>query len=383
MSASMGRLTQPAKGIVMLNHIYIDNYKCFSNFEYKPQAMQLLLGENGSGKTTVFDVLEILRDFICYGHEAATKFRNDTLTAWDKRNQQTFELGLAGNGGQYKYRLVIEHVDQPKPCRIQSEELTFDSQLLYSFNNGQANMFLDDSSAGPMFTFDGSRSVIGLVPEGSKNKLLIWFRNRISKIYVLAPLPHVIKPDSDVEFARPDRLMIHLVSWLRHLSQESIDSLSQLRKCLIDDVLNGLTDMNLQKVSENSRSLKFTFKFSEGEPFTIGLNQLSTGQCMLVALYSILYGAVKGDAIVCIDEPDNFVALREIQPWLTALNDRVMDVGSQCLLISHHPELINYFAAKNGILFHRDESGPVRARPFEWHGDEFLKPAEILARGWE
>lgn len=367
----------------MLNHIYIDNYKCFSNFEFKPQSLQLLLGENGTGKTAVFDVLEILRDFICYGHEASMKFRRDSLTAWDRRHHQTFELGLTGNGGQFKYRLVMEHLDGPKPCRIQSEELTFDSQLLYSFNNGQANVFFDDSSAGPMFTFDGSRSVIGLIPEGPKNKLLIWFRNRVSKIYVLSPTPYGMKPDSDVEFARPDRGMFGLVSWLRHLSQESIDSLSQLRRCLIDEVLPGLQDFNLQKVSENSRSLKFTFKFAGGEPYTLNLSQLSTGQCMLVALYSILFGAIQHDSIVCIDEPDNYVALIELQPWLTAMSDRVQDQGSQCLLISHHPELINYLAARNGVLFRRDETGPVRARPFEHQGDELLTPSELLSRGWE
>ena len=43
----------------MIERIYIDNYKCFSNCEFKAQAVQLILGANGSGKTTLFDVLEV------------------------------------------------------------------------------------------------------------------------------------------------------------------------------------------------------------------------------------------------------------------------------------------------------------------------------------
>ena len=58
--------------------------------------------------------------------------------------------------------------------------------------------------------------------------------------------------------------------------------------------------------------------------------------------------------------------LAEIQPWVTQLQDRVQERSGQCLLISHHPELINYLAARHGLVVFRDESGPARAKPFEW-----------------
>ena len=48
----------------MIERFYLDNYKCFVNFEWQPKALQLVLGGNGTGKTTVFDVLETLREFI-------------------------------------------------------------------------------------------------------------------------------------------------------------------------------------------------------------------------------------------------------------------------------------------------------------------------------
>ncbi len=41
----------------MLKRLYVDNYKCLVNFEFVPQQIQLLLGVNGTGKSSVFDVL--------------------------------------------------------------------------------------------------------------------------------------------------------------------------------------------------------------------------------------------------------------------------------------------------------------------------------------
>ena len=38
----------------MLTRIYIDNFRCFVNFEYRPERKQLLLGANGSGKSSLF-----------------------------------------------------------------------------------------------------------------------------------------------------------------------------------------------------------------------------------------------------------------------------------------------------------------------------------------
>jgi len=51
----------------MLKRIYADNYQCFVNFECQFDSLQLLMGQNGVGKTTVFNLLEVLREFIVEG----------------------------------------------------------------------------------------------------------------------------------------------------------------------------------------------------------------------------------------------------------------------------------------------------------------------------
>src|ERR1035438_8231016 len=47
-------------------------------------------------------------------------------------------------------------------------------------------------------------------------------------------------------------------------------------------------------------------------------NELSEGQRCLICLYAILHFVLAKGHTAILDEPDNFVSLREIQPWLMA-----------------------------------------------------------------
>ena len=109
----------------MIERVYIDNYKCFVNFELQPQSIQLILGDNGSGKTTFFDVLETIRDFLTEGTTTSQSFPANTLTAWDKRRSQTVELGIKGDDGVYQYRLVVDHESRNAKSRIDRSKSTF------------------------------------------------------------------------------------------------------------------------------------------------------------------------------------------------------------------------------------------------------------------
>ena len=194
---------------------------------------------------------------------------------------------------------------------------------------------------------------------------------------------------SDAELARPDRRLHQLASWLRHLRQESFDAVAEIQNALKEGVLDGFIGFNLAKAGETTRVLKFDFQYEGDEPatpapkFSINFDQLSDGQRNLVALFTVLHSAVAADTTLFLDEPDNFVALREIQPWLIELVDRTRATAGQCVLISHHPELMDYLAGSHGAIFFRDNLGPVRTKPFETAEGDALLPAEIVARGWE
>ena len=112
----------------MLKELYIDNYKSLVNFKYEPTSLQLLVGDNGSGKTSVFDVLENLRDIVIDGLAVSQAFPTNTLTVWDQRPVQRFELVLSDGGEDYAYELRIEHDRSAAKSQIGYEACHFHAQ---------------------------------------------------------------------------------------------------------------------------------------------------------------------------------------------------------------------------------------------------------------
>lgn len=115
------------------------------------------------------------------------------------------------------------------------------------------------------------------------------------------------------------------------------------------------------EAGERHRVLKASFSGGNGD-HDYRFNELSDGQRVLIALYTLIYYARSEDYTLCIDEPENFVALPEIQPWLITLYDFCSDGELQALLVSHHPELIDYLASSAGYCFERQCNAPVRVK---------------------
>ena len=78
----------------MLKRIYIDNFRCLVNFELTFDALHLFLGPNGSGKTSVFDVLWKIQSFANGDGKVDHLFPATERTRWQKSTLQQFELEL-------------------------------------------------------------------------------------------------------------------------------------------------------------------------------------------------------------------------------------------------------------------------------------------------
>jgi predicted ATPase len=378
----------------MLNYLYIDNYKCYINFEIKFDQINLLMGDNGVGKTSAFDALRALKNFVLDGARVSDLFPRHTLTRWEKRSKQTFELGFIGNGGNYKYRLVVEHeVPSLAKSRVYEEKLSLDGNTLFYFELGRVHLYRDDYSAGPEFPFDWNGSALATVGESSDNHKLIWFRDRLRKLHILQinPLKKYMSAVSTEEDPIPQADLSNFASWYRHLWQQDPSALLDFFRSLAP-VIAEFRSLKFASDGEKTRILTVeqeTFFNAEGnetprsEKKDFAFDELSDGQRQLIALYTILHFGLNEDTTYCLDEPDNFVSLREIQPWLMEIDDRCQSHRSQALFISHHPEIINYLASANGLLLTRQHNGPVRVKPFADGNNSSLSAAELVARGWE
>lgn len=370
----------------MITRLYIDNYKSFVNFECPLGSQQLLMGANGSGKSSLIDVLHRVRRLVADGENVLTAFPNKTLTRWQNRKNQTFEIDLAGNGGKYAYRLVIEQNADISDNRIVEESLAFEARPLYRMEKGDAQLFDEGGRGGGKFPIDWTRSGLAVIQSRKGNERLSWFRDRMARVYCAQINPFAMHSRSEGDLRFPDQQLSGFASWFRHLVQEKTEVIHGIFKSL-QEPLDGFRALRLGGESDNLRTLKAVFDCDpndEGAPVTqeFDFGDLSEGQKCLIVLYTLLHEAVAQDSTLCIDEPDNFVQLSEIEPWLFETRDATEENGAQTLLASHHPELINAMAKDAGLLLARDINGPTRLQRFEPDAGSELPPSEIIARGW-
>lgn len=374
----------------MLTRVYIDNYRCFVNFEFRPAAKQLVLGLNGTGKSAFQEVLGLLRDFVAGGSKADQLFTTDTLTRWQTLSRQTFELEVTRKDGTFLYTLWVDVREEQPRARVVREALDFDGRPLALFQEDEVQLFDHSHIQRASYPFDPVRSALAVIGPRQANPKVSWFKEWLERLYCLRISPSEIEAEAkgEEEFLQDD--LSNFAAWYGHIIQEQTGSILGVQQSL-REVLDGFDALDLKKAGRTARLLKAAFSRPSGDDrstskqqrLEFDFDELSDGQKALIALYTLLHCAVKPDTTICIDEPDNFVALAEIQPWLFALCDRIDDIGGQAILISHHPELINLLAPQHGVVFSRVGLGPVRVEPYRPDALGKLSPAEQIARGWE
>jgi len=393
-TASFGPGTQrfpnaagPRYNTHVLTRVYVDNFRCMVNFECRLGSQQLILGPNGAGKSTLFDVLALLRDLCVRGDPPADRFVGRSRTRWQDVLEQTFELDVSGNGGLYNMRLVVDSWGNPEQPRVINEEVKFSGKSIFRFQNGEVHLFNDRFEDKVQYPFDWYRSALATITARKDNTKLSWFKRWLGGLLVVSPDPRRMSGVAAQEVRSPDQYLSNFADWYRHLRQETedFDYIKDLK-----EVIDRFVTMRLEDAGERRREIKIRIAASEngksGGPDTeYLLGELSEGQRVLIGLYAVLHFALKPEATLCFDEPDNFIALREIQPWLTKVLDRTEDDHSvaQVLIASHHPELLNRMAFKEGLLLDRPDGRHTRAQPFQDPSKTGLSAAQLVARGWE
>lgn len=366
----------------MLTRLYIDNFRSFVNFEYKPAPKQLILGRNGSGKSSLLDALLFVRQFAVNGDKADSFNILNHRTRWLNQPQQTCEIEATLEGAKYVYRLVLDAWgDIPRP-RVISETVHIDSRPIFEFHKGEVHLFNDQFVHKVTYPFDWYRSALATITARPENQKLTRFRLWFGGLLCFRINPFAMGARAEGEDLSPRVDLSNIAAWYRHLVQayrkEDVALHSSLREALDD-----FKFLELSAAGENIRLLLCEFAHGDTPSIKFGFNELSEGQRCLICLYTILHFVLAHGGTVILDEPDNFVSLREIQPWLNSVSELVDEGRGQVLLISHHPELINQWAPNCGVIFSRDGVGAVRVDSFQGEPASTLSPAELVARGWE
>lgn len=364
----------------MLKRIYIDNFRCFVNFEYKPERKQLLLGANGSGKSSLLDAVLFVKWFVEGGDN---HFTQSTRTRWEPRPVQVVVLEAALDDKAYEYRVEIRYSPEEQLPSVNLERLTVSGVPAFEMARGEIRFFTNDGEQASTLRWKTTESALRLAQQSNSNvgRFVDWIET--VHCFQIDPYPDVMEERADTEDSVPEYNLSNLARWYRHLLQAAPEDNGSFLSAL-KETLNGFEFLRFSAEEDGVRKLRAVFSAPGKKKITFSLSELSEGQRMLIGLYMILHFIVAKGQTVILDEPENFISSREIQPWLLAAEDAVDEHQGQLILISHHPEILNQWAHEYGVQLNREENGQVAPpKPYKTDYDDILKPSEVIARGWE
>jgi hypothetical protein len=341
------------------------------NFE----PMAVFCGINGTGKSSVFDAIKFVRDLAignCFLGGPA-HFNNRTVsrlefTHWLKSETQEFELDLEADGYHFRYLLHLEQIQGHEP-RIIKEQAFCDGRELY--NRDLDGIHFDNSGSG--FPLDWRQAALASIHASVKRREIESLQKALSNVLIMRPGVHGIENESREESHSPDLGLSNLISWYRSLAQdqECTDLLRESLRAVWPD----FKFLRLVDAGMSVKALELAFEDED-----LLFDQLSDGEKMLIGLYLVHTALCKGNVnTVLIDEPDNFVNLQEIQPWLLSISE-LIDDRHQVLIISHNSEILDSNPSK-AFFFRRDNHrSPARCTSLDIPGG--LTVREALARGW-
>ena len=393
---------------LMITRFYADNFKCLANVALEFEPYTILVGPNGSGKSSVLEALRKITDLLAQRGTTEELFPTESLTRWDRRSEQLFQLDVRlpaeGEGnevlaeGVYHYTLRLSHDRLREENRIAEEKLVFDGKTLYKGSlkaphagesgfvpSFRAELFKDTGAKGSEVLMDWHLSGISRIQPRVENRLLQRFRRYLAHVVVLS-----INPASVTAEARREETMVSLdggdfAAWFLYLHNNQALACREAEQELREGVLPGLA--LFQMASDGAMQVAKAIYPSRGkDDVPLRLDELSAGQRTMVILEHALAVTKAWRSSVIIDEPANFLGLSEIQPLLLRLQNSADEGQVQAIVTSHHPVAYDLMAERAGLWLERTPLGATEVKRvsavIEGLKDTDIPLSELVARGW-
>ena len=379
-----------------IESLEIKNYRMFRNITLKDlQSMTVVIGANGTGKTTLLDIFTFLQDALQQNVSAAVakrggfgqlvsrgehgpieitvKFRNES------RQRVTYKLQIAEKGGR-----SLVAAEQLRYRRGQRGR----PWLFLDFEYGKGKAITNESAYGDddtkaerrEYTLDDP-SILAIKGLGQfeEFKVASMFRNLIEKWYVS-------------DFHIDDARVLSDTGYAEHLSKRG-DNIAQVTHYLheshpkaFEGVLGamrrrvpGVKDVTAHSTEDGRLALRFQDGSFE-EPFNARF--VSDGTIKMFAYLTLIYNPER-HPILAIEEPENYLYPKLI-PELVDEFRHYADRGGQVFITTHSPDFLNEVKLKEIVCLSKVEGFTIAERP----GDkqlvkDLVSAGEVPGRLWK
>jgi predicted ATPase len=344
----------------VIRRFYVHNFRCLENFELPigGRSSVLLIGKNGSGKSTVALALEIIQKIA-----RGTNQVSDLIGPQDRSRGRAdvpvrFEIEVELDERVYAYSVAFELPPGSTGMRVFEENLTMGGKLVFA-----------REIPGPLAGITRGTPVLAphlvalpiLEPRSTEDPLFI-FRQWAARMLILRPAPSRITGDSGGDTLEPNPDVANFGGWFSGLLSLAPSAYAEIDKYL-RQVMPDFSDIRSPLTGTGPRKLIARFVNDRGS-VEIPFGDLSDGEkCFMIC--SLVHASAKayGPVFCFWDEPDNYLAISEVGDFVIALR-RTFQSAGQFVATSHNSEAIRCFSHENTLLLYRNSHlEPTIVRP--------------------
>jgi predicted ATPase len=334
----------------MLERLYVNNFRCFENFsiDLTDRQSALVIGKNGTGKSTFMDALGVLRHVF----RGSSRIR-DIIAASDfaqhrKQIPMRFEIELKLNSKRFKYAITFEVPENLREPHVAEESLSVDGVDIFS--RDKARISLGGEST---FDLDWNMAALPVINERPGERSIQQIKAFFASMVLIAPIPANMSGFSEDESFEINKDASNFSSWLNALLLRQPKAYNVLDTYLKSVIPDFGSFQNIER-GENGKQLLLNFEHENStRGLAIDFKHLSDGEkCFFLSALIVAANKVDGPLFCMWDEPENYLSLPEIGHFIVELR-RLTNQRGQFVAISHHPETIRRFSDDNTFVFAR------------------------------
>jgi predicted ATPase len=347
----------------MIQRFYVHNFRCLENFELpiSKRPSTLLIGRNGSGKSTVGWALEVLQQIA----RGANRVRDLIKPADFARGRSDvplrLEIEVSLENKTYEYIVAFELPPEFRELRVAEERLSIDGEHVYARDRAQVTFFKTSREREAKFLVDWHLVALPVIQARSEADALHTFKSWLARMLILAPIPSQIEGDSKDPTLMPHRWCKNFGDWISGLLAQALAAYTEIDKHL-KQVMPVLMDFQNPSVGKDTRSLSVQFHQDQAT-LSVPFEQLSDGEkCFFIYAVVLASNQAYGPIFCFWDEPDNHLSTSEVGHVVMNLR-RSFQSGGQLLGVSHNLEAIGQFSRENILyLYRRSHLEPTQVR---------------------
>jgi predicted ATPase len=342
----------------MLQRLYVHNFRCLENFELtlKEMSSALLIGKNGSGKSTIRSALEVLQNISQGINRMRELEKLNLISPKDFARGRSdvpirFEIEVLLDHKLYKYVLAFELPEKFKELRVFEEQLLVAGEPIYSRKEAQVTLYTSSQNGEAKFLVDWHLVALPVIQKQSETDPLHIFKTWLARIIILAPIPSLMTGDSNGDTLEPKRDASNFGEWFFGLLSRYPAAYTQVDKYL-REVMPDIQDFQNELIGKDSKSMSVRFEANNGN-LSINFEALSDGEkCFFLGAVVLAANKFYGPLFCFWDEPDNYLSLSEVGHFIMSLR-RSFKNGGQILVTSHNEEAIRKFSNENTFVLDR------------------------------